>query len=147
MCFNTRKLHNELINMKASVKWMNEGLFLGTSESGHSIILDANDAQAPCPLEAVLISLGSCSSVDVVNILQKSKQDINGCTVEISGTLVNEVPKLFSNIHLHFIVTGLDIKEKHVARAVNFSADKYCSVALMLNGNVNISHDFSIITE
>jgi putative redox protein len=133
--------------MKASVKWMGDELFLGTSESGHSIILDASDAQAPCPLEAVLISLGSCSSVDVVNILQKSKQDINGCTVEISGTLVDNVPKLFSKIHLHFIITGLDIKEKHVARAVNFSANKYCSVALMLNSKVDISHHFSIITE
>ena len=147
MCFNTRNLHNELISMKASVKWIGDELFLGTSESGHSIILDANDAQAPCPLEAVLISLGSCSSVDVVNILQKSKQDINGCTVEISGTLVDNVPKLFSKIHLHFIITGLDIKEKHVARAVNFSANKYCSVALMLNSKVDISHHFSIITE
>lgn len=134
--------------MKAKVKWIGDELFLGTSESGHSVILDANGGNlAPSPLESVLISLGSCSSVDVVSILQKARQNISGCTVEISGTRVDSVPKLFSKIHLHFAITGLDVKEKHVERAVNLAANKYCSVALMLNGNVGISHDFSIITE
>lgn len=134
--------------MKANVKWIGDELFLGESESGHSIVLDANGGNlAPSPLESVLISLGSCSSVDVVSILQKARQDINGCSVEINGTRVNSVPKLFSKIHLHFAITGKDVKEKHVERAVNLAADKYCSVALMLNGNVEISHDFSIISE
>ncbi|PCI11703.1 MAG: hypothetical protein COB73_01615 [Flavobacteriaceae bacterium] len=134
--------------MKAQVKWVGEELFLGTSESGHTLMLDANGGNlAPSPLESILISLGGCSSVDVVSILQKSRQNISGCTVEINGTRVDSVPKLFSDIHLHFIITGQDVKEKHVERAVALSADKYCSVALMLNGNVNISHDFSIVTE
>lgn len=134
--------------MKANVKWIGDELFLGTSESGHAIVLDANSGNlAPSPLEAVLISLGSCSSVDVVSILQKARQGISGCAVEMTGTRVDSVPKLFSKIHLHFVITGMDVKEKHVERAVNFAADKYCSVALMLNGNVEISHDFSIITE
>ncbi len=134
--------------MKAQVKWLGEELFLGTSESGHSQVLDANGGKlAASPLENVLISLGGCSSVDVVSILQKARQDISGCTVEISGSRVDTVPKLFSDIHLHFIITGKDIKEKHVERAVALSADKYCSVALMLAGKVNISHDFSIINQ
>ncbi len=134
--------------MKAQVKWLGEELFLGTSESGHTLVLDANGGNlAPSPLESVLISLGGCSSVDVVSILQKARQDISDCVVEISGTRVNSVPKLFSDIHLHFIVTGKDIKEKHVERAVSLSAVKYCSVALMLNAKVNISHDFEIITK
>ena len=133
--------------MKAKVKWVSEELFLGTSASGHTIELDANNgATAPSPLENVLISLGACSSVDVVSILQKARQAIVGCTVEINGTRVDTVPKLFSDIHLHFIITGNNIKEKHVERAVALSADKYCSVALMLNKSVNISHDFEIIT-
>lgn len=133
--------------MKAQVKWIGEELFLGTSESGHSLILDANGGKlAPSPLENVLMSLGGCSSVDVVSILQKARHDISGCVVEISGTRVNSVPKLFSDIHLRFIITGNAIKEKHVQRAVALSADKYCSVALMLNGNVNITHDYSIIS-
>ena len=132
--------------MKAEVKWLGEELFLGTSESGHTIVLDANGGSlAPSPLESVLISLGGCSSVDVVSILQKARQDINACSVEISGTRVDTVPKLFSTIHLRFIITGKNVKASHVERAVNLSADKYCSVALMLSGNVKITHDFKII--
>ena len=132
--------------MKAQVKWIGEELFLGTSESGHTLVLDANGGKlAPSPLESVLISLGGCSSVDVVSILQKSRQKIQGCTVEISATRVDSVPKLFSTIHLHFVITGQDVAEKHVERAVSLSADKYCSVALMLNAKVEISHDFEII--
>jgi len=131
--------------MKAQVKWIGEELFLGTSESGHTMILDANGGNlAPSPLENVLISLGSCSSVDVVSILQKARQDICGCIVEISGTRVDTVPKLFSEIHLHFIISGKAVNEKHVERAVSLSADKYCSVALMLSGKVKVTHDFSI---
>ena len=134
--------------MKAQVKWVSEELFLCTSESGHTLMLDANGGNlAPSPLENVLLSLGTCSSVDVVSILQKARQDISGCNVEINGTRVDSVPKLFSDIHLHFVITGKNVKEKHVERAVALSADKYCSVALMLSGNVNITHDFSIIAE
>lgn len=132
--------------MKAQVKWIGEELFLGTSESGHSLMIDANGGNlAPSPLENVLMSLGGCSSVDVVSILQKARQNISGCRVDICGTRVDTVPKLFSDIHLHFVITGQDIKEKQVERAVALSADKYCSVALMLCGNVNITHDFSIV--
>ena len=133
--------------MKAQVKWLDQELFLATSESGHSLVLDANNGSlAPSPLENVLISLGACSSVDVVSILKKSRQDISGCVVEISGTRVDTVPKLFSTIHLHFVITGKDIGTKYVERAVSLSAEKYCSVALMLSGKVEISHDFEIIT-
>lgn len=131
--------------MKAEVKWIGEEMFIGTSESGHTIVLDANaGALAPSPLESVLISLGGCSSVDVVSILKKARQNITGCSVEILATRVNTVPKLFSDIHLVFIIEGSDISEKHVERAVNLSADKYCSVALMLNKSVNITHEFKI---
>jgi putative redox protein len=133
--------------MKAEIKWVGDELFMGTSESGHTIVLDANaGALAPSPLENVLISLGACSSVDVVSILEKARQNIKGCKVEITAKRVDSVPKLFSAIHLHFIIDGNDISEKHIARAVNLSADKYCSVALMLNKSVDISHDFEIRT-
>jgi putative redox protein len=131
--------------MKAEVKWVGDELFMGTSESGHTIVLDANaGALAPSPLENVLISLGACSSVDVVSILEKARQDVKGCKVEIEAKRVDTIPKLFSDIHLHFVIEGNDISAKHVERAVNLSADKYCSVALMLNKSVNISHDFEI---
>ena len=133
------------MKMKAEVKWIGDELFMGTSESGHTIVLDANGgAVAPSPLENVLISLGACSSVDVVSILEKARQKISGCKVEIEAKRVDSVPKLFSDIHLHFVVEGQDVSAKHVERAVSLSADKYCSVALMLNANVNITHDFEI---
>jgi len=131
--------------MKANVKWVGDELFMASSESGHSIVLDANGgALAPSPLENVLLSLGACSSVDVVSILQKSRQALVGCAVEISAERAETVPKLFTKIHLHFVITGQDISEKQVSRAVSLSADKYCSVALMLNKSVEISHDFEI---
>lgn len=132
--------------MKAEVKWVGDELFMGTSESGHTIVLDANaGALGPSPMENILISLGGCSSVDVVSILEKARQKVKGCKVEIEGTRVDSVPKLFSDIHLHFVIEGSEISAKHVERAVGLSADKYCSVALMLNKAVNISHDFEII--
>jgi len=131
--------------MKAQVKWISGEKFLGTSESGHTIVLDANGGEhAPSPLENVLISLGGCSSVDVVSILQKAKQDVRDCIVEISSTRVDTVPRVFSDIHLHFVIVGNEVNEKHVERAINLSADKYCSVAQMLNKSVNITHDFKI---
>lgn len=132
--------------MKAKVTWVNDELFMGTSETGHCVVMDANGGKlAPSPMENVLISLGGCSSVDVVSILEKARQKVIGCDVILDGTRVETVPKLFSDIHLHFVITGTDISEKHVARAVSLSADKYCSVALMLNSTVNITHDFEII--
>ncbi|MGB1198982.1 MAG: OsmC family protein [Thalassotalea sp.] len=131
--------------MKAQVKWIAEEKFIGTSESGHSVIFDANGGEhAPSPLENILLSLGCCSSVDVVSILKKCRQNVIDCVVEISAERVNSVPKLFSDIHLHFIITGEAVSEKQVAKAVALSADKYCSVALMLNKTVNITHNFSI---
>ena len=134
--------------MKAQVKWLGEELFMGTSESGHTMVLDANGGNlAPSPLESVLISLGGCSSVDVVSILQKARQNIVGCQVEISSTRVDSIPKLFEKIHLHFVITGTGVAAKHVERAVKLSADKYCSVALMLNSTVDISHDFAIVEQ
>lgn len=132
--------------MRATVKWVGKELFMGTSESGHTIVLDANGGSlAPSPLENILISLGACSSVDVVSILEKTRQDVSGCRVDISATRVESVPKLFSDIHLHFIISGNDVAEKHVQRAVSLSADKYCSVALMLNKSVKITHDFEVV--
>lgn len=132
--------------MKAEVKWAGDELFIGVSESGHSIVLDANGgAIAPSPLENILISLGGCSSVDVISILQKARQDILDCKVEINATRVDSVPRLFSDIHLHFVITGNNVNEKHVERAVNLSADKYCSVALMLNKSVKITHDYKVL--
>ncbi len=132
--------------MEAKVTWVNNELFMGTSETGHCVVMDANGGKlAPSPMENVLISLGGCSSVDVVSILEKARQKVTGCEVILNGTRVDTVPRLFSDIHLHFVITGKGVSEKHVERAVSLSADKYCSVALMLNKAVTITHDFEIV--
>lgn len=131
--------------MKANVKWVGDERFLGTSESNHTVVMDCDGSKtAVSPMENVLLSLGGCSSVDVVSILQKARQQVTGCEVEISGTRVDTIPRVFSDIHLNFIITGTDIAEKHVERAINLSADKYCSVAMMLNKAVTITHGFEI---
>lgn len=131
--------------MKAEVKWIGEELFAATSESGHTAVFDANNGTlAPSPMENILLSLGVCSSVDVVSILKKARQDVRDCVVKLTAERVDTVPRVFSDIHLTFIITGTDISAKHVERAVGLSADKYCSVAFMLNEAVNITHDFLI---
>ena len=131
--------------MKASVKWLDGLAFVGHSETGHKIVMDGDrEGGAPSPMEMVLMSAGSCSAVDVVGILQKARQKIVDVEVELSAERAETVPKVFTSIHLNFVVTGHDIQEKHVERAVNLSADKYCSVAKMLEKSAKVTHSFEI---
>jgi putative redox protein len=95
-------------------------------------------------MEMVLMSAGSCASVDVVSILKKAKQNLHRCYCELSGKRAESVPKVFTEIHLEFVVVGEDINEKHVERAVKLSADKYCSVAKMLEASVKMTHSYRI---
>ena len=133
--------------MKATVKWVGEETFIGRSETGHNVVFDGNstDGAAPTPMEMVLMSAGACSSVDVVSILEKARQKVTDCQVVLSGERADSVPRVFTKIHLHFQVTGFDVAEKHVERAVKLSADKYCSVALMLANSVEVTHSFEVI--
>lgn len=133
--------------MKASVKWVADETFIGESESGHQVIMDGNssDAKAPSPMEMVLMSVGACSSVDVVSILKKTRQDVRDVKVELSSERREQAPRYFTKIHLHFVATGANISIKHLERAVALSADKYCSVALMLEKGVEISHSSQVV--
>lgn len=131
--------------MQASVKWVDGLKFLGTSGSGHAVVMDGDKTCAPSPMEMVLMAAGSCSSVDVVNILQKAKQQVSGVEVKLSGERADAVPAVFTKIHLHFVVSGQGISSKHVERAVNLSAEKYCSVSIMLGKAVEVTHSFEII--
>ena len=133
--------------MQASVSWLEDDCFVGLTPSGKRVVLDCAGAQAsaPSPMEMVLVSLGSCSSVDVVSILKKARQQVTGCEVKITAQRADEAPRVFTAIHLHFIVSGENISSRHVERAVALSADKYCSVAKMLEGRVTISHSFDIL--
>ena len=139
--------------MKAVVKWTDGVQFVAESGSGHAIIVDGPPEKGgrntgPRPMELLLMGLGSCSSFDVIGILQKSRQDIIDCHVEVEAERVDAVPALFTKIHLHFVVTGRGVKEAHIKRAVELSAEKYCSASIMLAaGGVEISHDYEIIEQ
>ncbi|WP_025901475.1 OsmC family protein [Tatumella sp. UCD-D_suzukii] len=133
--------------MQARVKWV-EGLsFIGESASGHQVLMDGNSGdKAPSPMEMVLMATGSCSAIDVVSILQKGRQDVVDCEVKLTSERREEAPRLFTHINLHFVVTGRSLTDAVVERAVTLSADKYCSVALMLGKGVEITHSFEVIS-
>ncbi|CAM4071025.1 MULTISPECIES: OsmC family protein [Pseudoalteromonas] len=132
--------------MQASVKWVDGDTFIGRSDSGHNVVFDAgSDSAAPSPMEMVLMSAGCCSSVDVVSILKKAKQDFDNVEVKLSGERAETAPRVFTKINLHFVVTGRGVSEKHLARAVQLSAEKYCSVALMLDKAVEITHSHEVV--
>jgi len=138
--------------MQATIKWNGGMSFKGESGSGHSIVMDASlesgghNAGAR-PMEVVLIGTGGCTSIDVMMILKKGRQEVSDCLVEISAERAVEDPKVFTAIHFHFIVTGKNLQAKLVERAINLSAEKYCSASIMLGKTAKMTHDFEIREE
>ena len=136
--------------MKAAVKWVDGAMFLGETGSGHSVVMDGPPDHggrnlAPRPMEMLLMGVGGCSSFDVVDILKRSRQDVTACETHIEAERADAVPAVFTKIHMHFVVAGVDLKESIVKRAVAMSAEKYCSASIMLgNGGVEITHSFEI---
>ncbi|MCV6614645.1 MAG: OsmC family protein [Cellvibrionaceae bacterium] len=136
--------------MKANVKWSGQVAFMGETGSGHKVQMDGpadkggKDLGAR-PMELMLLAVGGCSSFDVIGILQKARQDIVDCEVSVEGERVDDVPAVYSKIHLHFTVSGRGLKQSQVKRAVALSADKYCSASIMLaRGGVELSHSYEI---
>ena len=136
--------------MKTRVKWVEGITFLGETESGHGVIMDG----APCvggrnlgprPMEMLLLGAGGCSSIDVIMILKKSRQAVSDCYVDISAERADTDPKVFTKIHMHFVVTGKDIKPEAVEKAVKLSAEKYCSASIMLGATAEMTHDFEVL--
>ncbi len=136
--------------MKATIDWMGEAAFRGTSGSGHQILMDGppdhgGKNQGVRPMEMLLLGLGGCSSFDVVDILKKSRQQVSSCHCELEAERAEAVPAVFTRIHLHFVVSGENLREAAVKRAVELSATKYCSASIMLEkGGVEISHSYEI---
>ncbi len=136
--------------MATVVKWQGGMAFKGTTESGHDVLMDAapevgGENKGARPMEMVLLGLGGCTSIDVMMMLQKSQQDVTDYEVEIASERSDSIPKVFTKIHVHFKVSGHGLNPKKVERAVNLSAEKYCSVSKMLEHSVEMSHDFEII--
>ena len=136
--------------MKATIKWLDGVSFEGVSESGHSVVMDGAPESGGKnlgmrPMEMLLLGLGGCTSYDVVTILKKSRQDIKDCNAEITAERAENIPKVFTKIHIHFILEGNNLDVSVVERAINLSATKYCSASIMLEKSVIITHDFKII--
>lgn len=138
--------------MKARVKWIENVCFMGESETGHAVVLDGAPEMGGRnlgmrPMEMLLIGMGGCTSFDVVTILKKSRQAISDCVAEIQAERADEVPKVFTKIHVHFVVKGRNLNPVQVERAVKLSAEKYCSASIMLGKTAEITHDFEIVEE
>jgi putative redox protein len=138
--------------MQAKVKWIDGRMFVGESGSGHAVVMDGppdhgGRNMGVRPMEMILLGLGGCSSFDVVEILEKGRNNVTDCTAELSAERVDTVPSVFSKIHLHFKVSGKALKASAVERAVKLSAEKYCSASIMLGKSVDISHSFEVIED
>jgi len=136
--------------VQARVKWLDHMSFVGESGSGHSVVLDGSPEHGGRdlgvrPMEMVLIGLGGCTAFDVVLMLQKSRQNVTALEVRLDAERAAEVPQVFTRISVHFVVGGHALNEKHVARAVSLSAEKYCSVTRMLESTVKIDCTWEIV--
>lgn len=127
--------------MHATVSWKGDLGFDCVMDTGETLHLDGNK-QALSPMQTVLMAVGACSSVDVVEIMKKTRQDFTDCHCELIAERASDAPRVFTKIHAHYIVTGKDIHEKHLARAVQLSTEKYCSVMLMLDKTVEITTSY-----
>jgi putative redox protein len=138
--------------MKARVKWVEQVSFLGETESNHAVLMDGPPSAGgrnlgPRPMEMLLLGAGGCTSFDVISILQKSRQAVTDCYVELEAERAETDPKVFTKIHMHFVVTGKNIKPEAVEKAIKLSAEKYCSASIMLGQTAVITHDFEVIQE
>lgn len=137
--------------MKATIKWVDGAMFVAEAGSGHAIVVDGppdigGRNMGARPMELMLMGVGACSSVDVVNILKRGRQQVVGCEARLEATRVDAVPALFETIHLHFVVTGRELDAAKVKRAVELSAEKYCSASIMLGkAGVKITHDYEVV--
>lgn len=138
--------------MECTVRWVGPqaGMsFLGESGTNHAVLMDgAPEAggrnMGPRPMEMVLIGTGGCTAFDVVMILQKSRQKVDGCIVKLTADRAETDPKVFTRIHFHFVVSGRGLSESSVERAVKLSHEKYCSASIMLAHSVDMTHSFEI---
>ena len=137
--------------MKAQIKWVDGAMFVGESGSGHTLVMDGPPEaggrnMGVRPMETVLIGLGGCASYDVVSILKKARQDIRDVSTQLDAEPADTEPKVFTKVHVHFVVSGKNLKETQVKRAVELSAEKYCSASIMFGrAGVEMSHGYEIV--
>lgn len=137
--------------MKARIQWVEQAQFVAEAGSGHAVVIDGPPEGGGRnvgvrPMELVLMGVGACTAYDVVHILRKSRQSVERCVAELTAERADSEPKVFTKIHVHFIVTGRGLAAGAVKRAVDLSAEKYCSASIMLGrAGVEITHDVEIV--
>lgn len=135
--------------MQTSLKWAGGAAFIGSSAAGHKVVIDGppdggGRDLGPRPMEMMLLGLGSCTGYDIVSILKKARQDVTDVEISVDGQRADAVPSVFTDINIHFRVSGHGLSEKQVDRAIRLSAEKYCSASIMLGKTVNITHSFEV---
>ena len=138
--------------MKARIKWVQDRMFVGETGSGHAVVIDgAPDAggrnMGVRPMEMLLLGLGGCTAFDVVMILERGREPVTDCVVEIEAERAQTDPKVFTRIHIHYVVTGRGLAASKVERAVRLSAEKYCSATIMFSQVATLTHDFEVVDE
>lgn len=136
--------------MKARIEWRDGASFLARSGSGHAVLMDGppeagGQNLGPRPMEMLLMGTGGCAAFDVVLILRKSRQNISNCEVEIEAERAQQEPRVFTRLHLHFILRGKNLNTTQVERAIKLSAEKYCSASIMLGKTAALTHDYEIV--
>jgi putative redox protein len=136
--------------MKVRIKWVEDVTFVGESASGHAVVMDGPPENGgrnlgPRPMEMLLLGMGGCTAFDVVHILKRARQPVSDCVVELEAERAEQPPKVFTRIHAHFVISGRGLAENQVKRAVELSAEKYCSASIMLGKTAKITHDYEII--
>ena len=138
--------------MDCTVRWTGDMTFLAETGSNHLVAMDgAPDGGgrnlAPRPLEMVLVGTGGCTAYDVVLILKRGRHDVTGCVVKVTAERAPSDPKVFTRIHMHFVVRGKGLRREVVERAIHLSHEKYCSASIMLAKTAEITQDFEIAEE
>lgn len=133
-----------------TITWQGGMKMLGETKSGHQILLDGppelgGENSGARPMELLLLGLGGCTTVDVVSTLKKMRQSVEGCEVKIDSTRAEDHPKIFTQIHLNFEIKGDNLDEKKIAKAIELSAEKYCSASIMLGSLAKITHSFKVL--
>ncbi|MBT4553444.1 MAG: OsmC family protein [Candidatus Thioglobus sp.] len=135
--------------MKITVRWVNDMTMVGESASGHAIVMDGPEEAGGNnlgirPMEMLLLGMGGCTTIDVLSMLKKMREKVRDCRAEITAERADEHPKVFTKIHIHFVIEGTNLDEKKVGKAIGLSADKYCSASIMLGKTAVVTHDFEI---
>ena len=138
--------------MKATITLQEGSTFEGVAGSGHRVTMDVAPEVGGRnlglrPMEMVLLGLGGCTAIDVLHMLRKGRQPIADMRVELDAERADDTPKVFTRIHVHFVLTGAGLDPHKIERAIKLSANKYCSASMMLNKTAEMTHDFEIVEQ